>query len=160
VSSLSKLLLPVITDHGELRDALTLVMIELTPLSTPSPGHWEETRQRCREVLRQCVIPGKDMVLPSLGKAGRSETFVIVVSADQRGAKILLKRVREQLEGCAELNANGVFKASTLPIEMPSREGNEPVEELARKVADGIAKTVITLLPRQSSDESNQTTPV
>jgi signal transduction histidine kinase len=160
VSSLSKLLLPVITDHGELRDALTLVMIELTPLLTPSPGHWEETRQRCREVLRQCVIPGKDMVLPSLGKAGRSETFVIVVSADQRGAKILLKRVREQLEGCAELNANGVFKASTLPIEMPSREGNEPVEELARKVADGIAKTVITLLPRQSSDESNQTTPV
>ena len=78
--SLSKLLFPVITHQGRLRDAMVLVRVELTPRSKALRGSWKETCQRCLERLRLCIFVDKDLVLPPMGTSGAVETFFVVAS--------------------------------------------------------------------------------
>ena len=64
--SLAKLLLPVITVRGRLREDIVLVRVELTPLSKALRGSWKEVCQRCLERLRLCIYVDKDLVLPPM----------------------------------------------------------------------------------------------
>ncbi len=150
--SLAKLLTPAITLEGRLRDSLVLVAVERMPLGNIGLGNWPETRQRCLEILRTCIFVDKDVVLPALGSAGPHETFVIVASTDEKRADILRKRITGQLERCHELRANSIFKLSIIPVELPSRELEEPVEELVQRVADGINEMIMTIFRRHSSE--------
>ena len=68
--SLAKLLLPVITHNGHLREGIVLVRVELTPLSKSLRGSWKETCQQCLELLRLCIYVDKDLVLPPIGTGG------------------------------------------------------------------------------------------
>jgi signal transduction histidine kinase len=150
--SLVKLLSPLITQEGSLRESLVLVTVERMPLSKPGLGNWPETRQRCLEILKTCIFVDKDVVLPALGNTGQNETFLIVASTDEKRADILRKRIYGQLNGCAELQTNSVFKISVLPIELPSREPEVPVEKLVQKVADNISEMIMTIFRRHSSE--------
>ena len=67
--SLSQILLPIITEHGHLRDALTLVSVDLAPQGGPGAGDWADTCSLCRELLRACIVPAKDVLLPALETA-------------------------------------------------------------------------------------------
>src|SRR6202158_1982918 len=60
--SLPKLLLPVITHHGRLRESLVLVRVELTPRSKSLRGSWKETCDQCLERLRHCIYVAQDLV--------------------------------------------------------------------------------------------------
>ena len=68
VYSLAKLLFPVVTDQGRLRDAVALVKVELTPLPVSSRGNWKEICEKSLDLLRRCVYLDKDLVLPVSGK--------------------------------------------------------------------------------------------
>ncbi len=150
--SFAKLLSPLITVEGRLRDSLVLVTVERMPLLKPGLGNWPETRQRCLEILRRCIFIDKDIVLPALGNTGPNETFVIVASTDQKGADILRKRIYEQLNRSAELQSNSIFKVSVIPVELPSPETVEPVEKLVQKTADGITEMIMTIFRRHNSE--------
>jgi len=68
--SLAKLLFPVITYQGQLRDSIVLVKVVLKPLTKPARATWKETCQRCLEVLQRCVYLDKDLVLPAMAASG------------------------------------------------------------------------------------------
>ncbi len=153
--SLAKLLFPVITDQGRLRDSVSLITLELTPLSMPSVGNWKGIRQRCLEILRLCVLPDKDMVLPALGNADQGEAFLVVASTDEPGAKVIQKRISEQLDRCEELKASCVFKVSATALQLPSREQGESLEKLVQEVADGITEKAMATLRRKQSSDGN-----
>jgi two-component system, sensor histidine kinase and response regulator len=150
--SLEKLLTPTITVDGRLRDSLVLVTVERMPLMKNGVGNWPETRQRCLEIIQGCIFIDKDFVLPALGNTGPNETFVIVASTDEKHAVILRKRIQGQLDSCPELQSNSVFKISVLPVDLPSRDGKEPVMKLVEKVADSITGMVMTIFRRHNSE--------
>jgi sigma-B regulation protein RsbU (phosphoserine phosphatase) len=156
--SLSKLLFPVITDQGRLRASIVLVKVELTPMSpnsaANSAGQWKQVCLQCLDLLRHCVYLDKDLVLPAMGSASRSEIFFIAASTPMEGAEIMMKRIRDLLERCLELQASSVFSVSATPVHLPSPESREPLDKLVQEVADGISGTVMATLRRsQSSDE-------
>ena len=156
--SLAKLLFPVITDQARLRDDVSLITVELTPLLMPSVGNWKDIRQRCLESLRLCILPDKDMVLPALGDTDQGEAFLVVASTDEPGAKVIQKRISEQLDRCEELKASCVFKVSATALQLPSLQREESLEKLVQEVADGITEKVMTTLRRKQSSHGNQTT--
>jgi sigma-B regulation protein RsbU (phosphoserine phosphatase) len=160
--SLAKVLFPVITDQGHLRQALTLITVELTPRWTDAIGNWDETRERCLELLRFSILPSKDLVLPSLGTSGLGETFLIVASTDLSGANVLTQRMREKLEHCPEVKAGATFKISAAPVELPSPETDKPLEKLVQEVADGVNGMVLAALQQNQLQTPKQppTTPV
>jgi sigma-B regulation protein RsbU (phosphoserine phosphatase) len=136
--SLSQILLPIITEQGHLRDALTLVRVDVAPQWEPGTGDWADTCNLCRELLRTCIVPAKDVLLPALETAPPGETFLIVASADVSGAEILTKRIREQLDRSPELKATASYKIATVPISLPPGGTKKPLEKLVQEVADGI----------------------
>jgi sigma-B regulation protein RsbU (phosphoserine phosphatase) len=140
--SLAQLLFPVITDQGRLRDSIMLVTVQLDPRLPSAVGDWKEICRSCRELLQLCILPVNDIIVPEMDNAGRAVTFPIVTSTDERGAKVLMERIRTQLEHCEDLKASGVFKVSARPVALPSRETSDHLEALVQKVADNITEMV------------------
>jgi phosphoserine phosphatase RsbU/P len=136
--SLAKFLLPVITDQGHLRRSITLITAEIASQLPLGAGDWREISQRCQELLQLCVLAGEGIVVPAIGNAGQVGIFLIVASTDEHGAKLIMERVRTQLQHCDKLKASGVFKVSARPVPLPSEETRSPLETLVQMVADKI----------------------
>ncbi len=159
--SLPKILFPVITEEGRLRDSLCLIAVELAALRPNLPVSWKEARQKCRDTLRLCILPDRDILLPALGNTRQGESFLIVASTDGSGAKLMQQRIQEQLDACPELKASCASQISVTALELPMPEPGEPLQNLVQKVADSIAERVIaTLRPARDLDQNERTMPV
>ena len=141
--SLAKLLSPVVTYEGKLRDAIVLVKVELTPFSSVSRTAWKEVCQHSLETLRRCVYLDKDLVLPVTGSIGFNETLFVAASTDLERAPVMMKRIREQLEASAGFKATGLLKVSASSVPLPAREDGKALPELVQAVADRITEMAI-----------------
>jgi signal transduction histidine kinase len=144
IYSLAKLLAPVITYENRLRPAFVLVRIDLTPLSNPPRGNWKEIRQQGLEVLRRCVYLDKDLVLPPMGTSGAVETFFVVASTDLQRSGIMTTRIREQLERVTDLKAKCTMTITTVPVELPSGNLGETLEQQVQTVASCVTQMILT----------------
>lgn len=143
VFSLAKLLFPVITAQGRLRDNIVLLTVELEPNSQPPRATWDNTCRQCRELLQRCIYIDKDLIIPGWGKEESSETIFVAASTDVERAEIMIKRIREQLERGTDLTVCGTFKISVTPVSGPSSQSTaEPLEALVRKVSDKITEKI------------------
>ena len=77
----------------------------------------------------------------------------MVASTNEHGAKILEKRIREQLEHSQELKTGCVFQVATTELQLPFQESGESIEQLVQKIADVI--TEIATLKLQRTGNSN-----
>jgi signal transduction histidine kinase len=149
----ARLLLPIITHHGALREALSLITVEFIPQRIAGAGNWPELRHQCLELLQLCVLPDKDLVLPPMAGSGPDETFLIVASADRAGTEVLVGRIREQLRRRSELQASGTFRVSAQPIEVPASQTAESLEKLVGKVADRVTEMAMSILRHEGSPQ-------
>ena len=140
--SLAKLLSPVITEQGSLRNDIVLVRVELTPLSRSLRGSWKETCQRCLELLRQCIYVNKDLVLPPTGTSGPVEMFFVVASTDLVKSSILMGRIRDQLGALLKLKASGSLRVTAEMIPTPSAPDPRTLEQQVWRIADYVAEIV------------------
>jgi hypothetical protein len=153
--SLPKLLFPLITYEGQLRDAVVLLTVELTPASGSPKGNWRDICRQSLETLRRCVYLDKDLVLPVMGTVGTSETFFVAASTDVERATIMMNRIRGQLEAGAGFKAAGALKMSATAVPLPSRE-DRPLEDLVHTVANRITEmAMVSLASRPSPEAAN-----
>ncbi len=165
--SLPKLLLPVIVHKGELRPAMALVRVDLTPLNKPPRGNWRDTCHQSLERLRQCVFVDKDLVLPAMNKSGLEETFFVVASTDMAHVDIMLTRVSEQLGTLPQLKAAGTVQvtAQPIPLEPSLMESNKTpmkLEEQVQRVANRVTEMIRqqfgakpSFIPKESPTNDN-----
>jgi len=151
VYSLAKLLFPVVTDQGRLRDAVALVKVELTPLPEIARGAWKEMCGKSLDLLGRCVYLDKDLVLPVSGKVGLSENFFVAACTGLEGAEIMMKRIREQLQGAEGFKAAGGVKISATAVTMPARDAAETLDELVHAVADQVSEMAMAALAAKPS---------
>jgi len=144
VYSLAKLLAPVITYQGRLRQAFVLVKVELTPLSNPPRGNWKESWQQCLEIVRRCVYLDKDLVLPPMGTAGTTETFFVVASTDMQRAGIMTTRIREQLDRLGDLKTKCTVTLTAVPVELPAENAEETLGQQVQGVADRVTQMILS----------------
>jgi signal transduction histidine kinase len=150
--SLAKLLLPVITHQGHLREDIVLVRVELTPLSKALRGSWKEVSQRCLERLRQCIYVDKDLVLPPMETGGADETFFVVASTDMNRVNIMMDRIRDQVGALPKLKASGTMRVTAEPISTkpnadpsiadPSTADPRTLEQQVWGVADRVSEII------------------
>jgi signal transduction histidine kinase len=143
--SLARLLFPVISYQGRLREALVLVKVQLTPLPGVTQSNWKEICLQSLETLRRCVYVDKDLVLPVVGNVGQSETFLVAASTDLERAEVMMKRIREQLEAGTGFKAAGVLQVSATEVGLPGREDGT-LEALVQKTADRITEMAMLRL--------------
>jgi signal transduction histidine kinase len=145
--SLAKLLLPVIVHKAELRSAIALVRVDLTPLTKLPRGNWKDTCHQALELLRRCVYVDKDLVLPAMGRSGPDETFFVVASTDMEHVGIMLTRVGEQMDALPQLKAMGTALITAQPVLtewlLKQSEGTPmKLEEQVQKVANGVTEMI------------------
>ncbi len=138
VFSLSKLLLPIVSDRGAVRRSISLITAKLAPIPiTSALEAWANTRRQFLDVVQRCILPDKDLLLPSMGHPEMGEFFFIVAGTDASGVEVLLKRIREQTMRCSAVSANSVLNVSSQPVEVPLSSG-EPLEDQVEAKASRI----------------------
>jgi hypothetical protein len=152
--SLAKLIFPVITYEGQLREAIALVKVELTPLSNPPRTNWKDVCRQSLQTLHRCVYLDKDLVLPVMRNGGSNKTFFVAASTDLERAEVMMKRIREQLEAGAGFKAAGIVKVSATAVSLPPTGDGKPLEELVQAVADRITETTMLALGSKPDSEN------
>jgi signal transduction histidine kinase len=152
--SLGKLLTPLITHQGRLRDALVLIKVEVSSPSTTATFRRKATGLICRKILQHCIYLDRDLVLPGVGNSEPDEIFFIVASTTLERSQIMMTRIREQLQRCPELKASEVFRVSSSALEVPAAEGDVQLERLVLQVAQHVTDTVMLALRKPQN--SNQ----
>ena len=141
--SLSKLIYPVIVENGALRKVNSLVTVKLAPIPVTSAiDAWGRTRRKCLELVQRCILPDKDVLLPSMGQPGMGEFFFILAAADECGVEVLVKRIREQVARCTEVSANSVLDVSSQLLTHTPEERERPLDSQVLSVAAMIANTI------------------
>jgi signal transduction histidine kinase len=138
--SLAKLLSPVITYEGRLRDSIVLIKVELTPLSNPPRTNWKDICQQAIGTLRRCIYLDKDLLLPVMGNTETSDTSFVAASTNLELAEVMMKRIREQLEANAGFKTAGVLRVSATAVQLPSRDDGKSLEELVQAVAEQVTE--------------------
>jgi hypothetical protein len=146
--SLAKFLTPVVTHHGRLRESLSLITVEIAPSNIPFTGSWDEIRLHSFQLLEPCILGDKDAILPAMGRTGLGETLVVVASTDQKGARVIEKRIREQLERSDRLRASCVFNLSSVALKLPALDSRESVAKVVQEIADTITELTMATLRR------------
>jgi sigma-B regulation protein RsbU (phosphoserine phosphatase) len=140
--SLAKLLSPIITYQGRLREHVTLVRVELTPLPKSLRGSWKETCDQCLERLRHCIFVDKDLVLPATGTSGPIETLFVVASTNVEGVSVLMDRIRAQVGTLPKLQTRGTLRVTSEPIAIPPASDTRTVEQQVWAIADCVNEIV------------------
>ena len=141
--SLGKLLSPVITHQGRLREAIVVMRVDLTPLPNALRGSWKETCQKCLELLRQCIYVDKDLVLPPMGTCGPVETFFVVASTDMERVGIMMDRIRGQVGALPQLKAGGTLRVTAEPVvQGPPVADPRTLEQQVWGTADNVTEII------------------
>jgi hypothetical protein len=140
--SLARLLAPVITHDGHLRDSIVLLRVELKPLSKSLRGSWKTTCQKCLELLRQCVYVDKDLVLPPTGTSGPIETFFVVASTGMDRVSIMIDRIRHQLGALPQLTTGGTLRVTAEIVSAPAAAAPKTLEQQVWGIADRVTELI------------------
>jgi Histidine kinase-, DNA gyrase B-, and HSP90-like ATPase len=150
--SLARLLTPVITLRGRLREEIVLLRVDLTPLSKSLRGSWKETCRQCLERLRQCVFLDKDLVLPAMGTSGAMETFFVVASTDMARVGIMMDRIREQIGGLPKFDTSGTLQVTAAPVPGAFTGDSRTLEQQVWGIADHIGEMIQHTLGDRNSN--------
>jgi signal transduction histidine kinase len=155
--SLSKLLAPIVNSLGKLPDPLVLITIEGTPKPQPGLPRRANLRLQCMDILRSCVSPDKDIVLPALTGEDGSEIFMVVAAADERATDILLKRITGQFQRSIELQARIEVRISAHRMSPPQLNSDVPaLAQLEQQLAQVINRVAIPARGQQPSTANSE----
>jgi signal transduction histidine kinase len=150
--SLAKLLSPVITYQGHLREAIVLVKVALKSRTRPPQGNWKKTCQHCLEILQRCVYLDKDLVLPPMTTTGVEQTYFVVASTDLERAEIMMRRIREQLEKVPDLNTTGELRVSASEVPLTDLGSDQTLDQQIQEIANRVTEMArFALVPKQNS---------
>jgi signal transduction histidine kinase len=152
--SLAKLLFPVITHEGRLREAIVLLKVELTPVSSPPRSNWKDVCRQSLHILQRCVYLDKDLVLPVMGNIGSSEIFFVAASTDVERTAIMMNRIQGQVEAGVGFKGAGVLSLSVAAVQLPASDDGRPLEELVQVVADRITESARVALASETAAEN------
>ena len=104
-----------------------------------SPEAPRPITEAVRGVLKQCLRPDKDVLLPNLGGAGESGLVFAIASMQEDGGEIIGKRILSQLKQHEELQTDDFHFAIAHSFLPPMvRFANESMDMYVEQVAAGI----------------------
>ena len=159
VFTIEKMIAPLLAGDGRLAPSLALVTLRVSPTNGwQNEIHRERTLHRVHQLLERCVLPDVDVLLPAENFDG-SELFAIVARADERGAHVLLSRIREQLsrrDGATDSQIR--FSLDSQVFSLTDLVSNLPVERCAACVGNHLQKLLKQSKTGANDSEQQQDT--
>lgn len=139
VFSVGNLIAPLVRREKNSRGRFALLTIQLhNGTGWVSDQKREQAVAKIQDVLSGCIIPDLDVILPPQNNAGNSH-FWIVARTDKKGAKVIAKRIREQVSRCDQLKLANIacgVSIEVLGLEKPDMEAplDRRIERLAAQL--------------------------
>jgi signal transduction histidine kinase len=109
VFSLNDLMAPLLKNDKWPADSVALVMVETRRQDgRPSRESQEEWSREAHTLVQRCLLPDLDVLLPKISSGAEGERFFVAAFADDKGASVLAKRIREQFERLPHLKQAGL----------------------------------------------------
>ena len=138
IFSLQELIRPILTEERAAGECIAVITVGVTSRDG-SPELPSRILTAVRGVLKDCLRPDKDVLLPDLGSGGEHGLFFAIASTQEQGAEIISKRILGQFERHEDLRGNEFNFAITHSYLPPIvRFANEPMEEFVEQVTAGI----------------------
>jgi len=141
VFSIASMIAPVVTKMTPTDNSFALVTVEIRPVKAwPSERKREQVAYTVLEIIRRCILPDLDVILPGQSRAG-VDIFWIVARANQKGAGVISKRLRDQILDCQDLKVAGISCEVTFTILGPETvQCDWPLERRVQVVASSLEK--------------------
>ncbi|MDY7033490.1 MAG: ATP-binding protein [Thermodesulfobacteriota bacterium] len=143
IFSLMDFIAPIIKPENIVGDFVGFITVEVFKRERrPLTRADEEMLAETWNVLKHCILPDKDLVLPRMGHPECGEVFFIVACSHQSGIEALTKRIQGQLS-CFENVQKGDFSwivSSKMVNTTKMWKGSE--EEFAREMATNLEELV------------------
>ena len=137
VFSLDKLLVPVVSDGGKLRDVISLIKITLKHRSHVAVN-WDGSQQQCLELIQSCLYTGRDLVMAAPSDGLNQDSFLVIASADMNGAAVIEKRISDQLHLEEEFKTACTLETSVREMQLPDAQAGESLEAVVHGIAEQI----------------------
>jgi PAS domain S-box-containing protein len=144
IFSLKQFMTPLLKNKKWPRESAALITVEICDRKEYPPTQGQKDGHRdVRELIRSCLMPNFDILLPQGICASETERFLVAAFADGKGASVLSKRIREQLEGCTQIAGSGstvtVFHTMLDPFVLKEDElGDDMVGTLVANLEEAI----------------------
>ena len=157
IFSLTGMVAPLLTPENLLKGSVALISVEIFSLKKKvfiKPGENKIVLREVQEVLKRCLLPDLDVLLPRIAHKESGDIFFLVACADQNGTEVLVRRIRGQLALCNELKKASLdYAVSSTIVGIPSERDDLPFEHLVEDVIVKIEQLV------RSITEMNDRTP-
>jgi putative nucleotidyltransferase with HDIG domain len=156
---LAHVLVPILTVENLQGGSVALLAVNLSPAAARSLAAADEAALRgARNVLEQCIIRAKDVVLPKTTGDGSVATFHVLACTDYHGAEVLSRRIWQKLANCHALKGAGLDVGTRITmINLPPPTSDAVPEQLARDVATKIED--LLKAPAPTADLGSKTLP-
>jgi signal transduction histidine kinase len=137
VFSLGSLIAPLLSNEAWPADSVALMSVEIgSQDGWLSKERREEWSRESRMVIQRCLLPNLDVLLPKMDSGGAGEVFFVVVFANDKGAGVLAKRIREQFGHLEQLKQAGLtFSVSFKFLSPTPTDVTAPLEDTVGKMA-------------------------
>ncbi len=150
VFSLGTLIAPLLRNEAWPTDEVALMCVEIgSHDGWLSKGNREEWSRESRILIQNCLLPDLDVLLPKMDSGGAGEIFFVVVFANDGGAEVLAKRIRDQFAHREQLKQDGLtFRVSyKRPIPAAANKPTsslDPVGNMAARIGTLIKSEIQT----------------
>jgi hypothetical protein len=158
IFSLTDFLAPILTPDNLANGSIGLITVEVFTSEKRSLTRADENLlAETRNVLKHCILPNLDLVLPRMGRQESGEVFFVVACSIHEGVEALVKRIREQLARCEGIqNADFSSAVSSIMLDVHA-SGNKTPKERVKQIATVVENLVKnTVHKRRDSHESQE----
>jgi hypothetical protein len=103
----------------------------------------QEWRQEVRDLVQRCLLPNLDVLLPKMSYGAEGVRFFVAAFADENGASVLARRIREQFDCLPRLKRNDLTLSVTYTMLKPfPLEGGSSLENMVTTMASSLEKSI------------------
>jgi PAS domain S-box-containing protein len=131
VFSLTKLCAEILTTPNLEAGSVTLIAVDVDSIEGAvqadlAPEVWK--------VLKRCIHPGQDILLPELCNAESTGTFFIVACADIKGFAVIAKRIGRELQNFDNVSRLSPVISSTTLLVVSGQPREEQIREIIARI--------------------------
>jgi PAS domain S-box-containing protein len=141
--SLNSVIAPLLKDYRWPAESVALVMAEIAFAGGGSADFQQEWCREVRDLVQRCLLPNLDVLLPKMSYGAEGERFFVAAFADEKGASILAKRIREQFECLLQMKRTDLTLSVTYTMlkPFPLEEGGS-LENMVTTMATSLEESI------------------
>jgi signal transduction histidine kinase len=140
VFSLDTLIAPLLRNEAWPTDSVAVMSVEIgSQDGWLSKENREDWSRESRILIQNCLLPDLDVLLPKMDSGGAGEVIFVVVFANDRGAEVLAKRIRDQFDHREQLKQDGLtfsvsYKRPVPPAANIATPSHDTVGNMATRI--------------------------